>query len=129
MSAATREVASDEADPPVPMITSTLSASNQRPEMLTATRIPESYQPFVEPSYGLGLMTDPGSPYGLVAGHGGGGPGYSAGAFHFPNVGGRRVTTVALANSDRGDVGVRIAFALAETILSIRYGRSSPVPD
>lgn len=37
--------------------------------------------PWVRPSYGLGVMADPGSPAGMVIGHGGGGPGYSAGAF------------------------------------------------
>jgi len=36
---------------------------------------------FVRPSYGLGLMTDPGRPDGLLIGHGGGGPGYAAAAF------------------------------------------------
>jgi len=35
-----------------------------------------------KPSYGLGLMADPESPWGLVAGHNGGGPCYSASAFH-----------------------------------------------
>lgn len=34
------------------------------------------------PSYGLGLMADPASPWGLIAGHNGGGPCYSASAFH-----------------------------------------------
>jgi D-alanyl-D-alanine carboxypeptidase len=34
------------------------------------------------PSYGLGLMGDPASPWGLVVGHNGGGPCYSASAFH-----------------------------------------------
>ena len=36
---------------------------------------------FVRPSYGLGLMTDPGWPGGLLVGHGGGGPGYAAATF------------------------------------------------
>jgi D-alanyl-D-alanine carboxypeptidase len=36
---------------------------------------------FVRPSYGLGVMTDPGHPRGLLIGHGGGGPGYAAAAF------------------------------------------------
>ena len=35
-----------------------------------------------KPSYGLGLMGDPVSPWGLIAGHNGGGPCYSASAFH-----------------------------------------------
>jgi D-alanyl-D-alanine carboxypeptidase len=85
-------------------------------EMLQPIRVPGEHPPFVEPSYGLGVMLDPGSPFGLVAGHGGGGPGYSTGALHFPNVAGRRVTTVALANRDAGNVGLRIAFALAEDV-------------
>jgi D-alanyl-D-alanine carboxypeptidase len=35
-----------------------------------------------EPSYGLGLMANPGSPWGLIVGHNGGGPCYSSSAFH-----------------------------------------------
>lgn len=86
------------------------------PAMLSPVRVPGSHPLFAEPSFGLGVMLDPGSPFGLVAGHGGGGPGYSAGAFHFPNVGGRRVTAVALANSDCDDLGMPIAFALSEAV-------------
>ena len=36
---------------------------------------------FSQPSYGLGVMTDPGRRDGLLLGHGGGGPGYAAAAF------------------------------------------------
>ena len=36
---------------------------------------------FVRPSYGLGVMTDPGRTDGLLIGHGGGGPGYAAATF------------------------------------------------
>ena len=36
---------------------------------------------FVRPSYGLGVMTDPGWSGGLLIGHGGGGPGYAAATF------------------------------------------------
>jgi len=39
----------------------------------------------VRPSYGLGVMADPGSPLGTVVGHGGGGPGYAAGVFAVPS--------------------------------------------
>ena len=37
---------------------------------------------FSRPSYGLGVMADPASPWGLLVGHNGGGPCYSASAFH-----------------------------------------------
>lgn len=36
---------------------------------------------FARPSYGLGIMTDPDWPGGMLVGHGGGGPGYAAAAF------------------------------------------------
>jgi D-alanyl-D-alanine carboxypeptidase len=39
---------------------------------------------FVRPSYGLGVMADPEHPLGTVVGHGGGGPGYTAGVFAVP---------------------------------------------
>jgi D-alanyl-D-alanine carboxypeptidase len=40
------------------------------------------------PSYGLGLMGDPTSPWGRIVGHNGGGPCYSASAFHAFDLGG-----------------------------------------
>jgi D-alanyl-D-alanine carboxypeptidase len=40
---------------------------------------------FVRPSYGLGVMADPGNPLGTVVGHGGGGPGYATGVFAVPD--------------------------------------------
>jgi D-alanyl-D-alanine carboxypeptidase len=43
------------------------------------------------PSYGLGLMGDPASPWGLIVGHNGGGPCYSASAFHAFDLGGASV--------------------------------------
>jgi D-alanyl-D-alanine carboxypeptidase len=42
---------------------------------------------WVQPSYGLGLMGDPASPWGVIWGHNGGGPGYSTSAFHAPALG------------------------------------------
>jgi D-alanyl-D-alanine carboxypeptidase len=89
------------------------------PDMLTPVRVPFDHPLFSDPSYGLGVMLDPGSPYGVVAGHGGGGPGYSAGALHFPNVNGQRVTTIALVNSDQGDAGLPIAFGLGNSVTAI----------
>ncbi len=93
-----------------------LVAPDLLPQMLAPVRVPFDHPLFSEPSYGLGMMIDPGSVYGVVAGHGGGGPGYSTGTLHFPDVGGRRITTVALANSDRGDVGLAIASGLANAL-------------
>ena len=48
-----------------------------------------------QPSYGLGLMGDPASPWGLVVGHNGGGPCYSASAFHAVGLGGASICVMA----------------------------------
>ena len=45
-------------------------------------------------SYGLGLMGDPASPWGLVVGHNGGGPCYSASAYHAFDLGGASVCSM-----------------------------------
>jgi len=47
-----------------------------------------------KPGYGLGLMGDPASPWGLVVGHNGGGPCYSASAFHAFDLGGASVCSM-----------------------------------
>ena len=52
------------------------------------------------PGYGLGLMGDPASPWGLVVGHNGGGPGYRASAFHAFDLGG--VSVCAMGAIEEG---------------------------
>lgn len=84
--------------------------------MLDPVLVPGEHPLFGQPAYGLGLMLDPRSPYGPVAGHGGGGPGYSAAALHFPHVGGQRLVSVALTNRDQDDLGLRIALALTHAL-------------
>jgi D-alanyl-D-alanine carboxypeptidase len=51
-----------------------------------------------KPSYGLGIMGDPESPWGRLWGHNGGGPGYSASAFHAPDLGG--VSVCAMGSTE-----------------------------
>ena len=53
-----------------------------------------------KPSYGLGLMGDPESPWGLVVGHNGGGPCYSASAFHAFDLGGASVCAMGAIEKD-----------------------------
>jgi D-alanyl-D-alanine carboxypeptidase len=52
------------------------------------------------PSYGLGLMGDPASPWGLIVGHNGGGPCYSASAFHATDLDGMTVCAMAAIEED-----------------------------
>lgn len=79
-------------------------------EMMTLVRVPvkrDSSAPPTSsplrmsvPSYGLGLMGDPASPWGLIVGHNGGGPCYSASAFHAVDLGG--VSVCAMAAIEEG---------------------------
>jgi D-alanyl-D-alanine carboxypeptidase len=87
-------------------------------EMLHGVAVGVEHPAFAVPGYGLGLMLDLAPDAGLVAGHAGGGPGYSTAAFRFETLDGRRVTSVALANRDAGEIGLRIAFAVAISALA-----------
>lgn len=87
-----------------------------RAAMLAPTLVPHPHDWFRQPAYSLGLMLDAQSHYGVSAGHGGGGPGYSVGALHCTDVGGHGVTAVALVNQDASDLGMRIACALVDTL-------------
>lgn len=94
------------------IFTGTLLSPQSRAAMLTPVMVPVQHPLFQQPAYGLGLMIDPQSAYGVIAGHGGGGPGYSAGALHVPDAQGHTITSVALANRDQPDLGLGIAFTL-----------------
>jgi D-alanyl-D-alanine carboxypeptidase len=72
-------------------------------EMTTFVAVPEKFVPtpdgaprWRKPSYGLGLMGDPESPWGALWGHNGRGPGYDTSAFHAPDLRGRVVTACAM---------------------------------
>ncbi len=71
---------------------------------------------FRQPAYGLGLMLDLASPWGVLAGHAGEGPGYSTAAFRFPDLGGRPATIAALANGEAPDLGIRCVLAAAHVL-------------
>jgi len=88
-----------------------LSAAS-RAAMLEAVDVPVQHPFFHRPAYGLGMMVDKEAEPGLIAGHGGGGPGYSAGALSLVDARGRRITSAVLANSDRDDLALRLAFDL-----------------
>lgn len=95
------------------IIAGPLLDDTERAALLTPRTLPFDHAHFRQPSYGLGIMLDPASPHGLVAGHGGGGPGYAAAAFHFAALAGRPTTIVSLLNRDHDDAAMRIVFALA----------------
>jgi D-alanyl-D-alanine carboxypeptidase len=66
-----------------------------------------------QPGYGLGLMIDPGMPIGLVRGHNGGGPGYSASAFGLWQEGELQAICTTLVGGGQGDAEVLTFQALA----------------
>lgn len=93
-----------------------LLRASSRAAMFEAVPVPIEHPFFQQPAYGLGVMIDRQSRHGVIVGHGGGGPGYVAGALHLPNAHGRRITSVVLANRDHHDLALRTAFTLATTL-------------
>ncbi|PSN13600.1 serine hydrolase [filamentous cyanobacterium CCT1] len=75
-----------------------------------------SHPPLQNVGCGLGLFMDTDSPYGQVAGHSGGGPGYSIAAFHFSALAGCPTTIAAATNQEGDNVGVDVAYAVARAL-------------
>lgn len=87
-----------------------------RAAMLEPVVLPFDHPFFRQPAYGLGLMIDAAPARGgVVAGHGGGGPGYSVGVLHVRRPAGPPVTAAAIVNADADDLGMPLAWALART--------------
>lgn len=85
-------------------------------QMLCPTHVLGKHGLFGLLAHGMGLFVDVESPYGVVGGHVGEGPGYSVAAFHFSSLAGCRVTLVALANQDRQDVGLQLVFNMVHLL-------------
>lgn len=67
-------------------------------EMLQTVDVLSSSPKVSIPSYGLGLMHHRKSPLGKAYGHGGGGPGYTTYAQHYPDLQGNRVSISLVLN-------------------------------
>jgi D-alanyl-D-alanine carboxypeptidase len=81
--------------------------------MATPVDVLGAHPVFARAGYGLGLMLDLASPYGVLAGHAGEGPGYTLAAFHAPDVAGRPAAIAVLTNGEAPDLGLRGVLAVA----------------
>jgi D-alanyl-D-alanine carboxypeptidase len=77
-------------------------------EMTQLIPVPRAHPRIAKPGYALGLMGDLAAEAPVGFGHNGEGPGYSASAFHFPSLAGRRVTLCAMAVDDYGELAEKI---------------------
>jgi D-alanyl-D-alanine carboxypeptidase len=89
-------------------------------ELTAFTSIGAEAPGFVRPGYGLGVMSDPDHPDGLLLGHGGGGPGYAAGAFAIVRDGRPPAAAVVLAADERAAAQETALRLLAEAAVRIR---------
>jgi D-alanyl-D-alanine carboxypeptidase len=94
--------------------------------MPSAAKAPAKEPPprWGQPSYGLGLMGDPVSPWGVMWGHNGGGPGYSTSAFHAPGLGGVSVCTMAAM--EEGFRAEDVVFAALDLFVGANGGAAQP---
>lgn len=68
-------------------------------EMQTLVNIGKAQGWYRKPCYGLGIMADPESRYGIKYGHGGDGPGYNTWAMHLPDFHGRKLSLAVFCNT------------------------------
>jgi len=87
---------------PVPMSSATDASVSEPPSR------------WIQPSYGLGLMGDPASPWGVIWGHNGGGPGYRTSAFHAPALG---HISVCAMGAEEGFGAEEVVFAVFDLFL------------
>jgi D-alanyl-D-alanine carboxypeptidase len=87
-------------------------------EMCSIVRVAPSHPRFVTPSYGLGLMADPDSPYGAMYGHNGGGPGYSASAYHFRSPQ-EPITIAVLLNIENSEAAEIMVLATTKALAEV----------
>lgn len=83
-----------------------------RGAMRDAVPVCRTHWLFQPPGDGLGLMCREDGGADRRAGHGGEGPGYSTGAICLMPDTGPRITAVALANTERHDLGLQLAWSL-----------------
>lgn len=68
-------------------------------EMQTLVDIGVRQRWYSKACYGLGIMADPQSKYGIKYGHGGDGPGYNTWAMHLPDFQGRKLSLAVFCNT------------------------------
>lgn len=87
-------------------------------EMTTLVPVPvppHEWRPrWGRPSYGLGIMADPASPWGCLGGHHGGGPGYTTSAFHAPDLG--PVTACAMDAQEDDATAESLVFGVLDAL-------------
>lgn len=79
-----------------------------------------------KPSYGLGLMGDPESPWGLTMGHNGSGPCYSSSAFHGVDLDGASVCVMGAIEENFQAEGV--VFGILKHLASVGHPRTTQQP-
>jgi D-alanyl-D-alanine carboxypeptidase len=77
-------------------------------------------QRHVAPSYGLGLTADPMSPYGVLYGHNGGGPGYTSAAFYICSPSRQPLTVAVLSNTENFFEVELMAFTIVDELMQAR---------
>jgi len=80
-------------------------------EMTEVVCVPNAPPRWRKPSYGLGLMGDPQSPWGALWGHSGAGPGYNTSAFHAADLRGHPVTVCAMCAIEEDSIAEQLALA------------------
>lgn len=104
------------------LLTGEVLSSGSRAAMTTLTPVPAAPPQYRAPCYGLGIMADKASPYGVILGHNGGGPGYQASAFHLRSPEGRLLTACAMCASECPNLAERLVFRVFAELTACQAG-------
>lgn len=92
------------------LFTGEVLSSGSREAMTTLMPVPAAPPQYRGPCYGLGIMADTASPYGIILGHNGDGPGYQTSVFHARTPEGQPMTVSAMCASECRDLAERLVF-------------------
>jgi D-alanyl-D-alanine carboxypeptidase len=91
------------------LLTGALLRAATLDEMTRAVPVPLQRPPWIRPGYGLGLMIASHPGVGAVLGHNGAGPGFTASAFHAPDVrGGATACALVAVEDERVPEGIAL---------------------
>lgn len=78
--------------------------------MMNLVTVPGAPAHYGHACYGLGVMADTASRFGIIMGHNGGGPGYEASVFHVPDLHGQPVTACAMCAAEEQGLAELLVF-------------------
>jgi D-alanyl-D-alanine carboxypeptidase len=93
-----------------------LVSSHSIRKMTSLVSVPGARKPWREPGYGLGLMGDSKSKWGVLWGHSGEGPGYNTCMLHLPHVKEGPLSVCVMCAFEETSIAEQISFSIIDSV-------------